>query len=149
MNARRIGQHVHKFSEMDVGELSLFLRAWLILSGWWIRVRVGAIPDSLATQSARAASSPTMDSIQPLIKSCQLAAHRAENYHFLRANCLLRSLTLQSLLRSRGVASRLCLGIRPDTDQAIEAHAWLEVGEMTLGRRIPGEPEYDQLNRSA
>ena len=143
MNARsRIGRHIQRFSDMSVPELGLFLRAWVTLFGWWIRVRLGTIPGS-ATQQPNGIQLDSPQAAdradQALIRSCQLAVQRAENYHFLRSGCLLRSLTLQSLFRAHGIRSRLCLGVRPDPGQNIEAHAWLESGDMTFGRNVPGD----------
>ncbi len=44
----------------------------------------------------------------------------------LGAPCLPTALVAQSMLRRRGVASRLCLGVRRDAS-ALAAHAWLEI----------------------
>ena len=144
---RRISQHINKFSQMDVRELGLFLRAWITLSGWWIRVRIGSIPeaatDALPAQQPTTRSAQAQDAESSFVRSSQLAVQRAENYHFIRGNCLLRSLTLRSLLQVHNIPSRLCLGVRPQSPRAIEAHAWLEVGTMTLGRKIPSERDHD------
>jgi hypothetical protein len=42
--------------------------------------------------------------------------------------CLPRALAAQAMLRRRGVASRLCLGVARDGAQ-LSAHAWLELGQ--------------------
>ena len=152
-NYNRIGQHARKFNQMEPGELALFIRAWMTMSGWRVRVCFGAIPDAATTARLADPSIPLTADSRSQIRSCQLAVQRAENYHWLRGNCLLRSLTLQSLLRAKGISSRLCLGVRPragnpdypPADRLIEAHAWLEAGELTLGRRIPGEAAYDRF----
>jgi len=44
----------------------------------------------------------------------------------LEAPCLPTALVAQSMLRRRGVASKLCLGVRRDAS-ALAAHAWLEI----------------------
>jgi hypothetical protein len=49
----------------------------------------------------------------------------------MNALCLPRALAAHAMLRRRGIASRLCLGVaRNDND--IAAHAWIEVGERKL-----------------
>ena len=51
----------------------------------------------------------------------------------LKAPCLPTALVAQWMLRRRGVASRLCLGVRRD-QSALAAHAWLEInGEVVFG----------------
>jgi hypothetical protein len=44
----------------------------------------------------------------------------------LGAPCLPTALVAQAMLRRRGVASKLCLGVRRDAS-ALAAHAWLEI----------------------
>jgi len=53
-----------------------------------------------------------------------------------RALCLPRALAAQAMLRRRGVASRLCLGVK-GSDGAVDAHAWVEIG----GDKIVGGAE--------
>jgi hypothetical protein len=44
----------------------------------------------------------------------------------LKAPCLPTALVAQAMLRRRGVASKLCLGVRRDA-LTLAAHAWLEI----------------------
>lgn len=50
--------------------------------------------------------------------------------------CLPRALAAHAMLRRRGIASRLCLGVARDRGQ-FAAHAWIEVGE----RKVVGGEE--------
>jgi hypothetical protein len=45
-----------------------------------------------------------------------------------QALCLPRALAAHAMLRRRGIASRLCLGVKRDGD-ALDAHAWVEIGD--------------------
>lgn len=45
--------------------------------------------------------------------------------------CLPRALAAHAMLRRRGIASRLCLGVARSGDD-IAAHAWIQVGERTI-----------------
>jgi hypothetical protein len=45
--------------------------------------------------------------------------------------CLPRALAAHAMLRRRGIASRLCLGVAR-TGNAFAAHAWIEIGEERL-----------------
>ena len=51
----------------------------------------------------------------------------------LEAPCLPTALVAQWMLRRRGVASKLCLGVRRDA-AVLAAHAWLEIdGKIVFG----------------
>ena len=47
---------------------------------------------------------------------------------WINALCLPRALAAHAMLRRRGIASRLCLGVARDRD-ALIAHAWVEIGK--------------------
>jgi hypothetical protein len=49
----------------------------------------------------------------------------------LAAPCLPTALAAQFMLRRRGVASKLCLGVRRDAS-ALAAHAWLEIDRRVV-----------------
>jgi hypothetical protein len=57
--------------------------------------------------------------------ACERAVDRAYRLLPLTHTCLKESLVLLRMLRARGVASRLCLGVRKDGDR-FAAHAWIE-----------------------
>jgi hypothetical protein len=61
-----------------------------------------------------------------------------------KALCLPRALAAQTMLRRRGIASRLCLGVAREGG-ALAAHAWLEVG----GNTIVGGVEVARFTRLA
>jgi hypothetical protein len=52
----------------------------------------------------------------------------------LNASCLSRALAVQAMLRRRGIASRLCLGVAHEEDELV-AHAWIEVGKEAITER--------------
>jgi Transglutaminase-like superfamily len=58
---------------------------------------------------------------------------------WMNALCLPRALAAHAMLRRRGIASRLCLGVARDRIAAgtLDAHAWVEVG----GDKIVGGAE--------
>lgn len=49
----------------------------------------------------------------------------------MEALCLPRALATHAMLRRRGIASKLCLGVARGGGQ-FSAHAWIEVGERKL-----------------
>ena len=60
------------------------------------------------------------------------------------AVCLPRALAAHAMLRRRGIASRLCLGVARH-GRELAAHAWIEVGET----KIIGADEAADLTRLA
>src|ERR1700730_18008600 len=47
---------------------------------------------------------------------------------WMNALCLPRALATHTMLRRRGIASRLCLGVARDRDM-LSGHAWVEIGD--------------------
>jgi hypothetical protein len=63
---------------------------------------------------------------------------------WMNASCLVRALAATAMLRRRGIASRLCLGVVRE-QSALKAHAWLEVNEY----KVTGGAEAAQYVRLA
>jgi hypothetical protein len=62
---------------------------------------------------------------------------------WMQAACLPRALAAQAMLRRRGVASRLCLGVAREGTE-LSAHAWLELGQDLI---IVGEAQAPRFTR--
>jgi len=60
------------------------------------------------------------------------AVERIGNKSWMNALCLPRALAIHAMLRRRGIASRLCLGVARDDQKKLIAHAWVEVGQTTV-----------------
>ena len=62
------------------------------------------------------------------------------------AVCLPRAMATQAMLRRRGIASRLCLGVARD-GRSLAAHAWVEIGQQVIiGETDPASgPAYTQV----
>lgn len=63
---------------------------------------------------------------------------------WINALCLPRALAAHAMLRRRGIASRLCLGVARDGNDLL-AHAWVEVGK----KKIVSDTEDVQFTRLA
>jgi hypothetical protein len=59
------------------------------------------------------------------------AVERAGAKRWINAVCLSRALAAQAMLRRRGIASRLCLGVAHKGNTLI-AHAWVEFGSQIV-----------------
>lgn len=66
-----------------------------------------------------------------VVRCCTLAVNRARRYAPYRGNCLSQSLTLLYMLRCRGVAPALRLGVRLN-EARLDAHAWVEFDGRVL-----------------
>jgi hypothetical protein len=62
----------------------------------------------------------------------------------VNALCLPRALATHAMLRRRGIASRLCLGVARE-GQALIAHAWVEIGD----KQVVSDPEIGRFTRLA
>jgi Transglutaminase-like superfamily len=62
---------------------------------------------------------------------------------WINALCLPRALAAHAMLRRRGIASRLCLGVARK-ESGLAAHAWVEVGRQKIGAG-GGEAAYTRL----
>ncbi len=63
---------------------------------------------------------------------------------WMNALCLPRALAAHAMLRRRGIASRLCLGVAREGGE-LAAHAWVEIGKD----KIVGGTEADGFTRLA
>jgi transglutaminase-like putative cysteine protease len=67
-----------------------------------------------------------------------------ESQPWIYGLCLARALAAHAMLRRRGIASRLCLGVAHNHG-GINAHAWVEVGS----EKVVGGAEAEHLTRLA
>ena len=125
---------------MDSAELLLFFEAWRSMLGFSIRKRAGSLPEEFLGDSRAKGRAGDQQSLET-IKACHLAVSRAERYHFVRGNCLLRSTTLVDLLTRRGVKAVVRIGVaeqkagaRNTQGTGWDAHAWVESCGLALGR---------------
>jgi len=57
---------------------------------------------------------------------------------WMNALCLPRALAAQAMLRRRGIAGRLCLGVSR-ADGELNAHAWVEIGNNKVVAGYPAD----------
>jgi hypothetical protein len=71
------------------------------------------------------------------------AIDNVAQWRWMEAKCLPRALAAQAMLRRRGIASRLCLGVARE-GQSLSAHAWLELGQQMIVGEGP-QPRFTRL----
>ena len=127
-NARLV--QFHKLTAM---QKRMLLAAWLWLPLFWIGLRLLGLPRFqalLLKAPARSARSLTFAVIKALGEAVNIAARHTP----FPVTCLTRSLLLGWLLRRRGVASDLRIGVRL-TEGKLNAHAWVERNGMPVNDR--------------
>ena len=82
---------------------------------WWRRLLEQPMPDKCQA---------TLEEAE--IGELAALANRTMFFPLLRMSCLERSLTLQRILRRRGVFAPLVFGVRQEDENRIAAHAWLD-----------------------
>ena len=115
-----------QFGALSAAQQRVLLAAWLGLPLVWLGLRWLGLPRLQAWLQRRPlvpepAGALALPHIQALGEAVNIAARHTP----FPATCLTRSLLLGWLLRRRGVASDLRIGVRL-TNGALDAHAWVE-----------------------
>ncbi len=96
----------------------------LLLARIAVRVIPAARVFAWANRPPRQVRRFAADEIGWVLWAIDAAAAKSRN----QTLCLPRALATHSMLRRRGIMSRVCLGVAREQDK-LAAHAWVEVGE--------------------
>ena len=92
------------------------------------RLAVSLVPASrLLAWAARPPRRPDRFADPDLPARVAQAVDAVGSSRWMNALCLPRALAAQAMLRRRGIASRLCLGVTREGGP-LAAHAWVEIG---------------------
>lgn len=124
-----------RFAALPAPERRLVREAARRLTSTWFGLRVGGF----LRMRQRAERPKRLDDSRPLIAEQQLEVARtiaraegsAARHLFFSPNCLVQSLTLLAMCRSRGIDAQLRVGARSDSG-AFQAHAWVELNGIVL-----------------
>ena len=103
--------------------LGLARLAILVLPFRWLAPRLGR---HMAQSPAKAAASAA------LLDRISWSVNTASRHLPWECKCLVQALAGKAMLRRRGVASTLYLGVAKDPEAGLQAHAWLRCGERIL-----------------
>jgi hypothetical protein len=115
---------LEKFLALTPSEQWLYISAVLLLPFFWLGLRVlglARLQSWIQGISLTAKSSPPVGEL----KAIGALVNRAARYAPGPVTCLTRSLLLRWLLRRRGLASDLRIGVQL-TQGRLDAHAWVE-----------------------
>ena len=135
-------------SELDGRSRGLLLLSALLLPLFWLRVRLlgrerFAPADTPAAAAGEGAASPeTRAELAQIGRLVNIAAAQV----LPEGNCLTRSVYLQWLLRRRGIASDLRLGVQLQGGELL-AHAWVEYAGMPINDSADVAERYPPFGR--
>jgi hypothetical protein len=128
-----------------IGQLSNSRRLLLAEAVYWLgaaRVALIAIPfrdlaarfGGVCTPEQAKALAPRKysESDHAIAREVGWAVTRAARYVPFRAVCLPQAIAAQAMLRRRGVASVMHFGVATHKNAPMDAHAWLDVGEIEV-----------------
>lgn len=131
---RSAGWRLRKFSQLRGRERGLFLEAFVLLG--LARLAVLTLPCRWITGWMGAAGAETPSSVEPALSDLAAAisreVQRASRYTPWRSQCLPQAMAAKRMLRRRGHASTLYLGVARQGRSSLSAHAWLRCGTVIL-----------------
>jgi hypothetical protein len=132
-------RRLRKFRELSADDRMLFLKLWALLPVVSVLLRVLDYRRTLRLLSRWSATvpgqdDPPEDAMYYALRLGRLA-RIAGRYVPTNGSCLRQSLLVSWLLRRRGIASDLRIGVQKQ--DAFAAHAWVEVG----GRPVNDTPD--------
>ncbi|HVL30522.1 MAG TPA: lasso peptide biosynthesis B2 protein [Sphingomicrobium sp.] len=130
---RRLRRNTAQFARLDKRAAFDLLRAVYELALARVEL-LAADPEAWLAERRRRRSPGEAASIDRVAFAIPRAAARVP----WRATCLVQALAAQRWLARMGVSSRLKLGARKTSEQAIDAHAWLEAGGRIV---VGGDPQ--------
>ena len=118
-----------KLFKFSVKELWVLLEAWFIFVKWDLLISF----TKYETWRNEITLSPNLDNASSSINDATLAnqikqiiklSETAARFHIRKTNCLRRCLSQQQMLKKRGFAAQMHIGVRFEEEQLL-AHAWL------------------------
>lgn len=129
----RVFRRLAQFRALGRADQRMLLAAVACMPLFWLGLRVWGLPRFQARlERSKAAPSKEMSLLD--IRALGELVNIAARHTLGPRTCLTRSLLLGWLLRRRGVASDLRIGVRL-TNGVLDAHAWVECGGIPVNDR--------------
>jgi hypothetical protein len=140
--------NAHRVSRLTWSERYLFVQALVLLPVVALTLRsVGFGPlQRIIVRLSRTQQGVPVDQ-SPYIRTSVWAIAAAARHARLDPNCLERSLLLWWLLRRRGVAAVVRIGVRKDAS-LLQAHAWIEVDGQVVADRTDVGAHFTPFERA-
>ena len=125
---KKLNSYIQVLFGLTVAEKLFFIEAWL--QALWViiilrspfRLRLFASSEPISNPNLGKVDLPHLLSLVDLAGSC----------HLKSLTCLERTLTAHRMLRRRGVVTHVCIGVRKELGDQLDAHAWLEHPDLPL-----------------
>lgn len=125
-----------------VGAL-LVARVWSALPFRTLARRLGGLS---SPQTTAATTGPLSPDQVAQVRAIRWAVGAAAPWLPFRTLCLQQAIAARAMLRRRGIASVLHLGVGDPTGSKLEAHAWLDAGGLQV-TGYPVDPAHAEVGR--
>lgn len=128
---------------MSMREWGWFVEAYLVLTATKLQLMVAPrslVERAVAREDAAEHTGAAASIDERFVRSFAVAS----GIHFLRPNCLPRSLSLWRMLRRRGIDAVVRIGAKM-TQRRLDGHAWVEVGGTVVNDRPDVAREFTPL----
>src|SRR5688500_7228752 len=134
MTESSLARKLRKARSLSLREWGWFLEAYAVLTATKLQLLIA--PRSIVERAvAKDDVAPATTQTAPDINERMVSSFAmATGVHFLRPNCLPRSLSLWRMLRRRGIDAVVRIGAKM-TGRRLDGHAWVEVGGVVVNDR--------------
>lgn len=141
---------LHRFLSLSSAERRLLFEALALPCFIWVGFRLLGVPRTQALLRTRAdATKPALPHAadrESAIRDARRAQRIVKRTTGIGGNCLVRSLTLWSILLRRGVPTDLRVGFRK-RDGHFEGHAWLEYDGVPINETLTEALSYSPYDQ--
>jgi hypothetical protein len=125
---RSLTRKAETWYSLSKSDRALVIRAMFLLSVVATSLKMVGLrrTQSWLTRNSLAPMVPPTEQTRANVRRTAQMVAVACRRHPLRSSCLPRTIVLWSLLRRRGIAADVRIGVRCDAEGAVKAHAWLE-----------------------
>jgi hypothetical protein len=126
---------IHSFARRSTNEKRTLVEVTLLLGAIRIGLIVLPFKTLRRTLDRLAGNSKSRTTIDPDYQSRVVwATNSASRYVLPDKPCLTQALTVQLLLRRKGIPTQLRIGVMKDEEKNLQAHAWVESeGDVVIG----------------
>jgi hypothetical protein len=132
---RSLAHKLRQLRRLPVAEARILAEAWVTLA--LTHAQLAWAPTASVLPKPGHEEPPRSSEDEDLTGHRRLAwlVDAAARNHVVAMTCLRRSLTLQKMLKRRGVQAQVVIGVRKDADKPLDAHAWVELQGAVLNDR--------------
>jgi hypothetical protein len=144
MTESALARKFRKARSLSLREWGWFFEAYAVLTATKLQLLIAPrsiVERAVAKEDVPPAANPTAADInERMVSSFAMAT----GVHFLRPNCLPRSLSLWRMLRRRGIDAVVRIGAKM-SGRRLDGHAWVEVDGKVVNDRPDVAKEFTPL----